>query len=577
VLWYGDRERRVDPGDALAALRARAARAAREPPGAGRHAALVGVLVDAGILAQGIADAAFAARGGVDAPDRATAAAMRIALAAARAVVASWRAGAVGAELRAAAALRRLARLLARAPPEPLALREPEGYAHYALYPELFLEAAAGLRAPVLVVGIRSVGTSLAAVVAAAAGAPAPLTVRPVGHPHDRRLSLAPAFAARLARDARRGARFLVVDEGPGLSGSSFAAVARALDDAGAARARVTFLPGHAGPPGPAASAAWRARWDGADRRVVPFERAVLDPARGLARWIAEVAGPVEHLRELSAGAWRPVALPEPARWPAVFRQQERRKFLARAGGRELVAEFVGLGATGEARWARARALGDAGLSPRPLALVHGFLLRPWIAGAPGAGAPDEALVARVAEHLAFRARAFPGGDGATPDELLRMLRFNAGAALGAEAARAAERFAEGARLAARERRPIAVDGKPEPFEWIAAGGRLLKLDAVQHADAHDLAGAQDVGWDVAAAAVELGLPRAELAARVARATGAALAPAALDFQEAAWCALRLGRWHYALATEGDPAERARIEAELARSRALLAARLGAG
>ena len=77
--------------------------------------------------------------------------------------------------------------------------------------------------------GVRSIGTSLSAVVAAVLGERgcdvATWTVRPHGHPFDRRLALGPGLAARLSE--RSDAELLVVDEGPGMSGSTFAATER--------------------------------------------------------------------------------------------------------------------------------------------------------------------------------------------------------------------------------------------------------------------------------------------------------------------------------------------------------------
>ena len=55
--------------------------------------------------------------------------------------------------------------------------------------------------------------------------------------------------------------RFAIVDEGPGLSGSSFGCVADWLEDNGVAPERIHVFPGHDGPLGPAASARHRDRW----------------------------------------------------------------------------------------------------------------------------------------------------------------------------------------------------------------------------------------------------------------------------------------------------------------------------
>jgi hypothetical protein len=586
MLFYGERSRTAEPGEEVARLAAGAARAAAMPPGLERHERLVALLLEAGELAQGLGDLALAARGW-DGPDPAAGAAMALCTALARALVASWRGGFAGALPDLATAVAGpLAALRARVSAGPLAVRTPEGYAHYALYPEGHAEAAGALAGPepVRVIGIRSIGTSLAAVVAAAVGAAPPITVRPVGPPYARSLALAPGLRAALR--PRPGERFAVVDEGPGLSGSSFAAVADALEGAGAAPERIHLFPGHGGAPGPAAGEALRARWPRWPRHHVPFEEVALRADR-LPAWVAGAIGPADGPPEdLCAGAWRRWAVGPGSAWPPVFRQQERRKYLFDAGGDRFLAEFVGLGRLGEARLARARGLSAFGFGPPVEGLRHGFLVRRWLHGAllPEAEVPRPALVPRVAAYLGFRARHFPAGqgEGASPEALLAMLRQNAGEALGPDAARAADRFLLAVRAAATSARPVAVDGKLEPWEWLALpDGALVKADAVQHADAHDLVGCQDVAWDVAGARVELALDAGEaeeLAGRLRRATGEPLWPAVLAFHEAAYLAHRVARWTFALATEGDPAEQARIGEALERYRALLRRALeGAG
>src|SRR5581483_2281202 len=134
--------------------------------------------------------------------------------------------------------------------PGSVAVRLPEGYAYYALYPESYLEAAVRFFSEVrprraVCIGVRSIGTSLSAVVAAALERlgckVASYTVRPRGHPFQRTLSLSAALEAALRRSA--GSHFLIVDEGPGLSGSSFAAVAGRLAGLGVPDDRIFLFP----------------------------------------------------------------------------------------------------------------------------------------------------------------------------------------------------------------------------------------------------------------------------------------------------------------------------------------------
>ncbi len=199
----------------------------------------------------------------------------------AEAVVVSWRSEFAAVVEPPADVLRRLGELML---PDTVRIKEPEGYAFYAVYPESYVDAAerAGLGLDTVVIGIRSIGTSLSAAVAAGAGAILPITVRPTGHPFQRSVEPAAAMAERLAKDAGPVA---VVDEGPGLSGSSFGAVVDHLELQGIARERIVLLPSHDGAPGPRSSLGARARWQALRRVPADFERSIVPKLVG---WASE-------------------------------------------------------------------------------------------------------------------------------------------------------------------------------------------------------------------------------------------------------------------------------------------------
>ena len=598
MLYYGDRARELSLRPAVAAVAAALERA-RGMAAPVAEDALVGALVDAGELAQGLADRAFAADGH-DGPEPTAGAALALTVAIARWLWSSWSTSppppADGAAEAASRALRALA---SSTLPASVTVNVPEGYAHYALHPAAYGEAGralAGAARPIVVIGIRSIGTGLAAMVAAASGAEDVLTVRPAGHPFRRRVAAGSGLQRHVAALARAGATFAVADEGPGLSGSSFDAVVEWLVGAGADSRRIVLFPSHTGALGPAATADRRARWDRAAKHVVPFEEVLLPRLRDDAQ---RIAGPCA-LHDLGGGLWRAWV---GATGAPAFAQQERRKYLAVPTGPGAVPpddgarlairsppagavllRFAGFGAHGGETLRRATALAEAGFAPAPATLARGFLAQRWIAAAPREGGGARAARAspspeRVARYVAFRARAFPAGaaDGAAPERLLELVRVNAAEALGAGVGAAVERFEAGARDAERLAR-VAVDGKMERWEWLApagarAGDAVLKADATDHAFGHDLVGCQPAAWDVAGAHVELGL-RWDEAVALARRVSPGATPAALAFLEAAYLAHRVGRWWYALQVERDPAERARIERALARYTTSLRRRL---
>ncbi|MGC3999349.1 MAG: hypothetical protein QM767_18675 [Anaeromyxobacter sp.] len=569
--FFGDRERLEAPRDVAEELAAALLSASRAPAGPQRHAALGACLARAGELAQGLGDA----EGGAE--DGAARGSMRVASRLGRALWRSWRAGgrvpAPGPRL--------LATLLGHPLPDRIRTRRAEGFGLYALYPETYALAGQELAAdPPLVVGLRSIGTALAAMVAAGAGSRAvPCSVRPAGHPYQRSLSL----PAPLRRAAAAGARVAVVDEGPGLSGSSLAAVATALLEAGAAPGRVHLFTSHPWPPGSQASPEILALYQALPRHFVPLERLLMPPGPlGLARLAEDVLGRAHLEEDLAGGAWRARLFGAAgAAWPPSQGWMERRKWLLRAELGPVLARFAGLGRTGELKLARARALAAVGLAAPPLALRHGLLFERWLEDArplPLAGAPRPAL-REAARRLVTLSAARPreGWEGASPARLAALACANAAEALGPEAGETARRLEAYLPALEREARPVEVDGKLQAWEWLVRGdGRLAKADGVDHHAGHDRAGCQDALWDVAGAQLELGLTEGEALrlAEAARQAGPGADPSALPFYRTCLAALEVGRWSYAAAAEPDGPERRRRDGMLDRYRRLLAAEL---
>ena len=436
--------------------------------------------------------------------------------------------------------------------------KRAEGFALYSLFPESYLEAAtaASLQAgrPIRVVGIRSIGAPLAALVAVALGAPPPVTLRPVGELPHRRVAITAELAAELLADAS-SARFAVVDEGPGLSGSSFGAVADFLEDQGVAPSRIHFFASHRGPLASCASSRHRRRWARATPHVVDLGDLLLRgpqrPQHRLENWVADLVGPPEYpLEEISGGRWRLLRYARETDWPASNLYLERRKFLMRANGGTWLLKFAGLGREGARKLERARALHAAGFAPAVAGYRHGFLVERWLGELPsldrGFGDRDQ-LLAHVGRYLGFRARHFPARAerGAPLVRLWEMARFNAALALGEEVARRLDRWAPALdRLAGRVHR-VETDNRPHAWEWLLArDGRLLKTDALDHHAGHDLVGCQDIAWDVVGATIELGLAppeRDRLCGVIEAETGRAVDPDLLALLTPCYLALQLG------------------------------------
>jgi hypothetical protein len=578
VLVYGDAEREVAPAACLEEIRVLLTEAAAAA-GIERHGLLVAALIEAGALAQGIADQGFEARGQVDEVTPVGEAAMSLAVAIAEEVVASWRTGfqvsPAGAGISAA-----LTDLAGQELPGRVTTRQPEGFAHYAVYPEAYAALASTFKCAeaLLVIGLRSVGTTLAAIVAAGAGPRAvPLTLRPKGHPFQRKIEIGPALASALGRS--RDACVVVVDEGPGLSGSSFAAAIRLAENLGVPPSRIHALPSHPGEPGPESTPEVRAVWARTHRHTLTFDELVLnapEAAHRLESWCRDLIGdPLETMQEISGGAWRGL---RPG-WEAapVHASAERRKFLLRTASGTWLLRFAGLGLEGLRKLEIARILAEGGFVPPPAGCRHGFLIERWIEeAAPLDPARDRrVLLDRLAAYLAYRAVSLPPPlrRGADAPALHTMVLRNTTLALGDDAGKELRRWEPLLDKLERARRPIAMDGRLHAWEWLRTGSGLLKTDGVDHHCSHDLIGPQDVAWDLAGAAVEFELDaqeRACLADRIAAATGRAVDDRLVAFLLPSYAAFQLGAWTLAAAGAGE-AERPRLESEMERYRRLLA------
>ena len=547
MLVYGDTSERADLNECLTELGRACADVRRMPRSLERHDRLVGVLIEGGRLLQGLADDDLAHLGS----DRRTedaAALTYFLVSVGTAVGDSWR----GADF--------------DLPDPPMmhrlrcgTLKQPEGYAFYALYPEAYAEAARriALKAPPRVIGIRSIGASLGAVVAASVGARTFFTLRPVGNPSARELAVSP----ELERELLDGdAHFLIVDEGPGRSGSSFCAVADWLQERGVSLDHVTFLPSHGDEPGPEATDAHRALWRLVDKSVADWGARL--PLL-LERRVTDLLGELETpLVDVSAGAWRQKVYGSAADWPAAAANWDRRKFLARAAGKQWLVKFAGLGTMGRRKLEMARALRAHGLAPEPAGLVHGFLVECWHGGAARLQS-GEKPIAEIAHYLATRARLFPAEreEGASMQELYVMARRNVALLLGDEAAAGLARWEPHIGSLERRVRRVRTDNRLDRHEWVRlADGRLSKTDGVDHFAAHDLIGAQDLAWDIAGATIEFGLSpleRAVLAAEV----GPPVDPELLEFLLLAYPAFRAGQCRLAAESTAEAAERQRLQA----------------
>jgi hypothetical protein len=433
----------------------------------------------------------------------------------------------------------------------PVDVRTPEGFAYYAIHPLAYagLIARNKPRSLAFVVGIRSIGTTLSAVVRAklrSLGVEVErTTVRPTGHPYDRECHWEPSQRQAISRALAGGAEFMVCDEGPGRSGSSLLSVAEALERERVPAERILMLCSHEPDVNALCARDATRRW-----RRYRFAA-------------AEIAGrlPAKAEQYIGGGQWRRALLPDRP-WPAVWPQMERLKYLSRDA--QELSTFEGYGPYGAPASARNRHLSNAGFGAPYLghdggfgrhSLCDGRLLRQRDL-TPG-------LLARMAEYCAWRAREFCCPD-APSSGLIEITQGNF--------EREFERDFAGLDLPVA--RVVICDNRMAPHHWLLAqGGRVLKLDAALHGDDHFFPGPCDIAWDLAGIIVEWSLESSAcefLLERYRHCSGDD-ASARIGNYKLAYAMFRLAWSRMAAASSvGDPQEQGRLLQDACRFRAAM-------
>jgi hypothetical protein len=376
--------------------------------------------------------------------------------------------------------------------PESLTVSVPEGFAYYALHPLAYsdvVERLPELPARVVVVGIRSIGSTLSAATAAGLqhkGVPANrFTVRPGGHPYNRRTQFSAEQMKLVQTEISHGASFLIVDEGPGLSGSSFLSVAEALLQAGVPREKITLICSHDPQPDRMCAENAAARWQ--QFRCITTSKEARRPADAHI-WIG-------------GGEWRKFFLPDESAWPACWPSFERLKYLSGKGDGNRFYKFLGLGHYGDQIFGRERCVAAEGFAPAPSIEDHGFISYPFLNARPMRSEDlTRQTLELLATYCAFRLRTF-----AIPSANLSALQEMAEHNL--------HEFNLDLPVALRLESAVIADGRMQPHEWLLSGEvKMLKTDCGSHGDDHFFPGPTDIAWDLAGAIVEwrMSAPQAE-------------------------------------------------------------------
>ncbi|HTC93479.1 MAG TPA: hypothetical protein VK699_08510 [Terriglobales bacterium] len=385
-------------------------------------------------------------------------------------------------------------------PPQTLCVSKPEGFAYYALHPLDYALLANSFCHGIhnaAVIGLRSIGTTLSAVVTSALRRRGILTeritTRPQGHPFDRQCRFSDEQVQWLRSYLYADAHFFVVDEGPGLSGSSLLSVAEALVAAGVPSARITLFCSHQPDPERLRARDAARRWKSFHSEGIPFG----------------TRKPADADQWLGAGLWRAHLLPAPdppeVEWPASWTHVERSKYLARGGS--AFCKFEGLGRYGKEVVSRSRQLAEACFGPRLLHALdsQGYAYYECLDGSSfygnssSSGETGEDVLRNLARYCAWRARELAcDSPQASSDEvsLQEMCYVNASEEFGSDMHTAGEFLPC--------ERPVIADARMMPHEWIRTpSGALMKTDGAGHGDDHFFPGPCDIAWDLAGVIIE--------------------------------------------------------------------------
>lgn len=441
--------------------------------------------------------------------------------------------------------------------PESVTLREPEGYAHYGLYPELYMEAARRLSeesrpAEAVCIGLRSIGTSLSAAASAALAAEGcsveSLTLRPRGHPFKRYIQASRAVSRRI--QSLKGRPFLIFDEGPGLSGTSFGSTVKFLSSLGIPEKDMVLFPSWE-PDGSAFfSEEAKGPWGRLRKYTADFDSVFVKSGR-LSRGLK-----TSGLVNISGGGWRPYFYRSEEDYPAVNAHHEKRKYVAIGAHSEgegegegrawngLVLRFAGLGRFGRSKYERALRLSASGLTQRAASIRDGFMATEFVHGRPVAGMElNQVLLDEMARYVAFIDNNMDERPSVSFDEMEEMIRRNTTVGLGGkwtERLSALSRF----RPSFNENGARSVDGRMLPNEWLLTPRGYVKADSFDHHADQFFPRCQDIAWDLSGAIVEFNLSPMEedyFLSRFLRLSRDRSALKRLQFYKTAYLAYRLG------------------------------------
>lgn len=386
----------------------------------------------------------------------------------------------------------------------------PEGFVYYGLYPETYIQAADTFHSDVtpesvVVVGIRTIGTQLSALVAARLEKynckVDSFTVRTKGHPFSRYIEISEQQKQKLLVNDTTWV--VVVDEGPGLSGSTICGTLLKINECGVPPERTVVFPSWIPDGKHFISANARSMWDHYKKYLGSFDDI----------WIRN--GRLEKLfdkkiyQEISSGMWRSYFLKNEDVFPAVHPNHERRKYILREKRQNTfsIVKFAGLGRYGDTYVKRGRMLAQAGFTPSLNSFANGFVDMDFIDGefvAPGE--PENCLLEMVARYCTFLKVNCAAEPVTTYSSVMEMIRVNVEEGLGSSWLGSVDLLDKKYTGPVYEDDVVSIDGRMFPHKFIKTSRGYVKIDHLEHHADEFFHGPQNIAWDLAGFSVEFEL-----------------------------------------------------------------------
>lgn len=366
--------------------------------------------------------------------------------------------------------------------PGKLKYKLDEGFLYRGYFPEGFFNSAEKFYndfnpETVYCIGIRSIGISFSAAAAAFLddkGCKIHLvSLRTRGDYENRYISLNPKFLEKLNKN--KNAFYLIIDEGSGLRGSSFDAVAEYLSSRGVNDEKIIFL---------STPSDVKERWNKYKKYVTTFNEL----------WIE--SGKLQELVSLD---------------PIIpYSDKEKLKFIAQNSLGKLLIKFIGLGEFGRSVYNKLKRLSDNEFIPQILAFKSGFLISNSIIGTPLLkDYRSRSFFRFAASYFMFIENNFKCTQSKTSEEIFNMTKENIERSLGCEWSKKLlerkEDFIEHIRKDA-----CLIDRNIQPNKWIKAQGRYYKTDPFEDLADHIFPECLNITWNIASFIIEFNLDEDE-------------------------------------------------------------------